>query len=369
MRNAVGTSLCLWAAVIGGITGCQDPPTEPDLRQPDLNFAADPQPAHRIAFHANGSDGWQIYTVRDDGTGLTQVTNLPGNVSDPLWSPAGPNRIAFQVYDPVLTWERLAIIRPDGTGLQNLTPAEYEIQAVAWSPAGDKLAFHGLGGQGLGPGFLIVVNADGSGLDTLAQHIAGTVTWSPDGQRIAYFREVDNPRTVPNERGIWTVRPDGTGHTKIRDLPGATEAYISLEFSPDGEKLAACHFTQYGSTLRVMNENGTSLMSLPVGCGWWGHDPRWSPDAARILTAPDHNLYTVAADGTDVVQLTFDASLSNTAGRWSRQGTRIAYVNTVQVHGGTTRGLFTMSPTGGSPKRLTPFGLELSHVGSLSWGP
>ena len=42
-----------------------------------------------IAFTSNRDGDYEIYTIRPDGTGLTRLTNSPGNDAHAAWSPDG----------------------------------------------------------------------------------------------------------------------------------------------------------------------------------------------------------------------------------------------------------------------------------------
>ena len=59
----------------------------------DTNPAVSPD-GQTVAFMSRRSGNWDIYTVRIDGTGLTQLTTDPANDGLPTWSPDG-NTIAF----------------------------------------------------------------------------------------------------------------------------------------------------------------------------------------------------------------------------------------------------------------------------------
>jgi dipeptidyl aminopeptidase/acylaminoacyl peptidase len=47
-----------------------------------------------IAFASNQDGDFDIYKMNPDGSGVTKLTNLPGNEDEPDWSPDG-NKIAF----------------------------------------------------------------------------------------------------------------------------------------------------------------------------------------------------------------------------------------------------------------------------------
>lgn len=118
-----------------------------------------------------------------------------------------------------------------------------------------------------------------------------------------------------------------------------------------------------------MSADGTGLVRLLLGCAFSGSYPDWSPNGARTLTVHDHDLYAIAPDGSAGEQLTSGGTLArpNHQGRWSRQGTKIAYVHWVKERDGSdVPALFVMAANGASEKRITP---ENLRVESPSWGP
>lgn len=366
MTNALRAGLRMGAMLLLGIGGCQGSPTEPPTALPEPPLAQVPLFAHPISFVDVGKGTQRIYIIRSDGTGLSLLNEntvyyaIPAHSS---WSPAGVNRIAFRHYVELngQVEAHLAVIHADGTGFQDLTPvgARY-VWYSAWSPDGNRFAFED------GEERLMVVNADGSGLDTIAGNKnLGGFAWSPDGQRIAYFAWYDSPRTPFNDRGIWSVKVDGTGRVKLRHVPGNAD-YESMQFSPDGTWLAMCHTIPGGSELDFMHADGTGLIHLPLECRGGQHSPQWSPDGTRILSGyPD--LYTVDPNGQNFAQLTFDgADAAYDEARWSRQGTKIAYTRSTLTRGEYDMALFTMSANGQSKQRLSPVEME---VDDPSWGP
>jgi Tol biopolymer transport system component len=252
----------------------------------------------------------------------------------------------------------VAVIKSDGTGFMDLTPGLEDVSSLEWSPDGTRLAF-------ISQERLMVVNADGSGLDTLAYNPdLHDPAWSPDGQRIAYFAGADVPRTLNNDRGIWTVKPDGTGHSKILNVLPGFGTYRTLQFSPDGQKIAMCHGTNSAYTIEVMNANGTGRTTLPLECHSVFGGPQWSPDGSRILDLQNGNIYTIAPDGGSAVQLTLAGDYE--LPRWSRQGTKIAFVHYEPSAPTSEVPLYVMSASGSSKKKLSPAGFKVEY---LSWGP
>ena len=100
----------------------------------------------------------------------------------------------------------------------------------------------------------------------------------------------------------WDVmNPPGEAVTVELDLTEGT--WMSLDVSPDGRTLA---FDLLGDiyTLPIGGGDATPLTSGMA----WDMQPRWSPDGRRIAFTSDReggdNIFTVAADGSDVVQVT-----------------------------------------------------------------
>jgi Tol biopolymer transport system component len=70
-------------------------------------------------FSTDETETAQVWTVRPDGTGLRQLTRLPGGAAAPSWSPNG-RRLAVQT-KPTRTRSDIATIGANGSGLRILT--------------------------------------------------------------------------------------------------------------------------------------------------------------------------------------------------------------------------------------------------------
>ena len=147
----------------------------------------------------------RLYVIRADGTGMVRITNELSRLPD--WSPDA-TRIAYCAADGIVT------IRPDGGDRRVLLPLPYSWPFTCyqprWSPDGRRIAYSTIDGR------LWVMNADGSGavqiLDGTGYDSGGGVTWSPDGQWLAF------QSTQSGSLNIWVVRPDGTGARNVTNL-------------------------------------------------------------------------------------------------------------------------------------------------------
>ncbi len=98
-----------------------------------------------------------------------------------------------------------------------------------------------------------------------------SVSWSPDGSRIATASRDNTAR-------VW----DSRSGTEVLALKGHTESVSSASWSPDGSRIATA---SDDNTARVWDaRNGSEVLALK------GHtepvtSASWSPDGSRIATA------------------------------------------------------------------------------------
>lgn len=98
-----------------------------------------------------------------------------------------------------------------------------------------------------------------------------TVTWMPDGKRLAYF----------DSGSVWMVGLEGN-KTRIYDAPGLDDPYLVA--SPKGNRLALLGKRNGATTLAIMDDAGCVLWSDSLTGGDYVLMPFcWSPDGDRCL--------------------------------------------------------------------------------------
>jgi Tol biopolymer transport system component len=278
----------------------------------------------------------------------------------------GPNgQIVFARYDPSIDDSHVFTVNPNGTHEDQLLDTAAEIPH--WSPDGTRIAMICCP-FGLAP---TIINADGSGLTQLpippGFPPGGCNVWSADGSRLACgFGGFDPPQ--PERDGMYTLRAsDGGDVFQVTTTPGEDGAF---DYSPDGSRIVLFRIdpTHKNIALFVVNVDGTGLHRLtPWGLG--GFSASWSPDGKWILFNAKGRIWVVHPDGSNLRKIPID-----TGGRkyfaaqdpvWSPNGTRIALSLFVVGDGGHLD-IYTMRADGTDLVQVThsPTGDEFPD-----WGP
>ncbi len=267
-----------------------------------------------------------LYTMRANGTELTNLTNSPNDERIPACSPDG-DTIAFEEYNGS-TWDIFALERTGGEQAYErvrLTVSDADDIGPSWSPNGLQLLFTSFRD---GNGEIYQMNNDGTNPTRMTASETNEVfpVWSPDRTQIVYVvqvdadevdaDEVDADENAPDERGnepdgeqktigeIYVMQADGTEKTNLTNNPADD---TDPAWSPDGTQIVFASNRNGGYDLFVMQANGsgqTLLLDLPGDA----HHPDWSPDGSRIAfmvnDGNDEEIFVMYADGSAYRQLT-----------------------------------------------------------------
>lgn len=284
--------------------------TEPQLRsQPTA--AAMQSPVDRFAFVAGGGQPG-IYAAHLDGTGRIRLTDDGNAVAEPAWSPDG-RRIAFTHFteDAGEYHLQLWTVNADGSGQTQLLASGHFDIVGSWAPSGQELVFtrffpntppgsfgeYGTYVLDLQSGAVRVL-VDEPGQDEVSP------AWSPDGRHIAFAR-------VPTEgtdRDVFVVNADGSGLTSLTD--GVAGHHGQPAWSPDGRRIVFWSSRAGGgdADLWIMNADGSEAVQLTDGPDD-DQEPVWSQDGRWILFVRYHaggesDLWAITPDGSELTQVT-----------------------------------------------------------------
>jgi Tol biopolymer transport system component len=228
-------------------------------------------------------------------------------------------------------------------GSRRSGPLPHFFSPLSWSPDGNQIAFSAFvarGGQEReGRLRIFTVDADGSDLRALplTKGAYGPV-FSPDGRSLAFTRFRQRPYVVVNgkvkQRGfqgaaIW-ILDLATGTARQLTPWRYGLEYFSSSFSPDGSTLLATRLDD-----RRADEFEPVALSVATGGATRlfadGLSPVYSPDGSRVVVVretagEDTDLYTVGADGTGVRRLTRTPDRDEFFASWDPSGERLAYM-------------------------------------------
>ncbi|MBA4181654.1 MAG: hypothetical protein C0506_13780 [Anaerolinea sp.] len=263
----------------------------------DRGAAARPTPPAGTA-----NQGPPFYTVADlgvklayarvapSGVGTLVIETVAGVVDIPrakgvftgiAWSPDG-QRLALS-YGSSPDVQDIYVYDTESGDLKQLT-ADGRSRRPTWSPDGAVIAFS-QGGAGNGKGPVFTISATGSDPKALSRddrHDAPA--WAPDGSAIAVSRE---PGTI-----VLISPSTGEEQKQVNLLRESTPTYSSLDWSPDGEALAAV--VRVGASLAIVvvadkltsqRQVGGAFLGDPVDPAWV--HPSWVPGFPMLIAASE----------------------------------------------------------------------------------
>ncbi len=201
-------------------------------------------------------------------------------------------------------------MRSDGEGTpRRITANDYRENEPEWAPDGSRIVFESERG-------IMTIKPDGTGLRRLTAGRADTVPiWSPDSARIVFTRN-----SSQGYAHLFGIRRDG------EDLIQLTHGQASdgeAEWAPDGSQLVFVRsepsddgrsYCAYISTIDLEGLRVQKLTDCRPHGGYASYHPVWSPDGHRIgvvLThvpaaglRPRDDVFSMAPDGSDRRNLT-----------------------------------------------------------------
>ena len=168
---------------------------------------------------------------------------------------------------------------------------------LEWSPDGSQLAIASgqtdqVGGESLRDGSIRLYDAARGHMRTLVGPSGvSSLTWSPDGTRIAYQRGGSDGGDMDQE--IWVVRVDGSGESLITRRRFGSIYGAGPVWSPTGDRIVYQRMKTAGTeahdVVLVRPDDGSEVvlpdLRLPgeASVSWRPDSVTWSPDGNELL--------------------------------------------------------------------------------------
>lgn len=187
----------------------------------------------------------------------------------------------------------------------------------------------------------------------------GDPTWSPDGSRLAFTRDIGACNT-----NLWVMNANGSGQRQVtyRDQPDTYACQLEPTWAPDGRELAFLRTNPDSSVLEIVVidvDGGAERVVTPPegpGASFGALELAWSPDGGKIafsavreetmedpttgepVVAAQYEIVTINPDGTgeQVVSAGLPGSRraatleEDRAPSWSPDGSRIVFMSQSQ---------------------------------------
>ena len=229
---------------------------------------------------------------------------------------------AWIAYQTNRNGEGVWLIRADGTEDHQIAKDfPGHLQLPDWSPDGTKIVMTPRDTGGTEPLYEYDLQTE-----TLRQLFAcedpcvgdDEPAYSPDGKKVAFIRALGPfVNDAPSDCGLW-IGDLTTGEVKRITSNDSCDREASPRWSPDGSKIAYFRENRHGpvtDAIFVIDSNGGEEQQLTDWEMIAGY-PDWSPDGEWIVFATHplwsfnfdavvSNLYRMRPDGTGIEQLTF----------------------------------------------------------------
>ena len=252
-----------------------------------------------VTFDGNDASGSQIWIANADGTGARQLTETPSGCPNrtcteginPDWSPDGKSIAYVAPTHDRNSFTKMSLNVVDvasGTSRELYSTTDTSLARPSWSPDGTKIVLEILRYEGTpedtNVASSVIAVVDVTGADhtpralTDAGLIAGYPFWHPTSDLIVFRTNRFDGNALldpakPSE--LYTIKPDGSGMTKITNNGVGGPIVRGPSWTPDGRVLFGKLLnTSADEYLRIINADGSGEASasgpvLTKGEGRW----------------------------------------------------------------------------------------------------
>ena len=176
---------------------------------------------------------------------------------------------------------------------------------------------------------------------------------------------------------IFTIEPDGSGLTKVTNVPKKDPGAENPSWSPNGSTIAFDAKSGSGVNLFTVPSLGGTPTELPLSVGKFNGDPAYSPDGTHISFDQDigdaqptvHGIFIADANGANARRLTTGIATKkafDTESQWSPDGSRLAFARFKNSGAVGRSAIYVVNVDGTGLRRLTSYKLNAT---SPDWSP
>ena len=264
----------------------------------------EPEGVCQIIFFSHRSGPLNLWSMKPDGSGQTQISFNTSGEYGGSWTPDGAEFVFHSWRD---SDGEIYLMDSDGNNIRQLTDNDCSDAAPRVSPDGKKVLFASDCG---GSQEMYLMDVDGGNvLQLTTDHgfyrddyetpgPGPSGDWSPKGDQIVFTSDQDG------EPEIYLMDINGG---MIRQLTINEDVDFHPIWSPNGEEIAFVS-DRYGDLeIFVMDLDGSNVRQLTSNDGV-SVDPDWSPDGTKIIFSSDRTgdaeIWVMDADGSNQWQVT-----------------------------------------------------------------
>ena len=311
------------------------PGTELGVQVDNVGCEIEPMEFPQIMFEGIGFEAW-LFNI-EDGTHeelLHRVNRGPRGIS---WHPDGDSFVYHHNGEREL---RIATLNENSQVAETRVLNDELVfhTQVSWSPDGQYIAFGAKVDRNVRGGYaLYTINVETGEVFTIGDEIDAeiyvpmfTPSWSPDGSLLTFSKRTALEDGVGFENYIYVTGPEGEN---LQRVAGHERYEYSPSFSPDGQWIAYSSGNWgWDSTVRIMDVNGDNNRALfEIDTLERIRSVEFSPNGEYISFMAEHDvdgrgLYIISPEGGQPIRLT-DAMYYNNDGAtsWSPDGQKIAF--------------------------------------------
>ena len=280
----------------------------------------------RIAFRRSSRDGGGIYLMTEAGESVKRLTDFGFN---PAWSPDGKEIVctenSVETSGRSNVRSRMWIVNSATGESRNLKVAD-AVQA-SWSPNGQRIAYWGVNDTAQRDIWTVAANGTQPVQVTDDPFVDWNPVWSPDGEYL-YF--------ISNRKGVMSVwrasidQTSGRVRSEPESVPTPASNTQHISFSSDGKSLAYAG-ASYSQNIKKLNLDPTAerIVGSAEVAGSSGEmtSAVLSPDGQVLAcqsVGGQPDIFSLKLGGSILNQLTSDTT-NEMVPAWSPDGRHIAY--------------------------------------------